>query len=142
TATKPAYLPGTYGAKRPDRPGTPIVLTDGQRVAGIAVALARGGVIAGTIRSAAGRPVEGMQVIALPVSGPVPRTITPFATTNDSSFTDDRGAYRIFGLRPGGYTVAVVPAGGSPAEMYRRATAEVDAVLRELQQRGGLSREG
>lgn len=43
SVTKAGYVTVAYGATRPGRPGTPIVLTDGQRMTGLAQNAARRG---------------------------------------------------------------------------------------------------
>src|SRR5580765_4209030 len=45
TASKASYLPASFGATRPARPGTPVVVAAGQHVTGIALRLSKGGVI-------------------------------------------------------------------------------------------------
>src|SRR5829696_9904532 len=49
-AFKNAYLRATYGASRPDRTGTPIVVKDGDAIGDLAIAIVRGGVITGVVR--------------------------------------------------------------------------------------------
>jgi len=60
SATKPAYVPAFYGAKRPGRgPGVPIAILEGQKVTGISLRMLRGGVITGTLRQPSGFPAVG-----------------------------------------------------------------------------------
>src|SRR5262245_15891085 len=49
SVSKAAWLTSNYGAERPERPGTPLVVADGARVDGLTIRLSRGGVIAGTV---------------------------------------------------------------------------------------------
>jgi hypothetical protein len=108
TASKAAYLSASYGAKRPGRPGTPIAVAAGAQITGITVALARAGVIAGTIRGGDGGPVSGLQVLALRAGSPPPQLGLPNLAPPNSTVTDDRGEYRIYGLVPGTYAVVAL----------------------------------
>ena len=136
TASKAAYLSAAYGARRPGRPGTPIAVAAGQQMTGITVALARAGVIAGTIRGADGGPVSGLQVLALRSGSPPPPLGLPNLAPPNSTVTDDRGEYRIYGLAPGTYAVVALVTSSQLSEMHRRSTADVDAAFREAQQKG------
>ena len=64
-AFKNGYLRASYGASRPDRAGTPVVVKDGEAVANLAMTIARGGVITGVVRDLRGRPVPGVNVRVL-----------------------------------------------------------------------------
>ena len=48
SASKPGHITGTYGQRQPGRPGTPIQLSDGQRLQ-VQLQITRGGVITGTV---------------------------------------------------------------------------------------------
>lgn len=131
---KAAYIPGAYGATRPGRPGTALALQAGQK-AEITLTIARAAVLAGVLRDQQGEPVPGIQVSAL--------RITPSATsgnlfsTSDQTITDDRGAYRIFGLLPGEYAVGAIPRVAGTGQIGSRSPADMDATLQALQQRRG-----
>ncbi len=86
----------------------PVVITGGETVEGVDFSLVRGGVITGKVTDGEGRPV-----IEQPVSvqnadqqqqgrGPGGGVFLP-----GNFRTDDRGAYRIYGLPAGHYTVSV-----------------------------------
>ena len=132
-ATKPPFLPTSYGASRPDRPGTPVVVAEGQAVSNLIIRLMRGAVLEGRVLDQNGEPIPGAAVAAVrnvysPQSGE--RIPTVVATV----VTDDRGVYRAFGLTPGEYVVLarpVVQSGGrESAPPTRRLTAaDVDRVL-------------
>ncbi len=135
-AMKDGYVPMNHGATRSGRPGAPFDLRDGESRR-VSLNLPRGGVITGTVTSADGQPVAGSRVVAL-VERYLPnlseRRLSP--AVMNSAQTDDRGAYRIFGLAPGAYVVAALttashlPAGDlhvtTDAEV-RRALADVRA---------------
>jgi len=74
--------------------------------------LVRGGIITGTVTTAAGEPVVAIRVRAYRIrdaKGQPPKS--PITSFGEQS-TDDRGIYRIYGLAPGTYLVS---AGGSGA---------------------------
>ncbi len=112
SASKAPYLGSMYGAPKSGRPGTAVVLTDGQIVTGLEILMWPGGVVTGTVTDSDGEPVANAEVQLqrsssrtdsmsqmLAVMGGLPR-----------STTDDRGIYRIFGVAPGDYLVmATVP---------------------------------
>ena len=62
SATKGGCVRMSYGAKRHDRPGTPVNLHEGQQLSGLSLRLPRGGVIAGRILDENGGPAAGVQV--------------------------------------------------------------------------------
>ncbi|HEV2835816.1 MAG TPA: carboxypeptidase-like regulatory domain-containing protein [Pyrinomonadaceae bacterium] len=76
----------------------------------VKIEMVRGGVITGTVTTASGDPVIGIRVRAAMIRNAKDETpaLGSFAFTERT--TDDRGVYRIFGMRPGTYLVS---AGGS-----------------------------
>ena len=128
TAQKPAHLKNSYGAKRPGRPGSSIVLTAGQQLTSLTFALPPGGVIAGTLRLESGEPLTNTQVLAIPASQATAggRYIGPA-----DFVSDDQGAFRIFGLAPGSYLLAALPAVGR-GEVEARTEAQYDAIARQV----------
>ena len=107
-ATLPGYVPevdpltGRPGATH--RPGDSATLR-----------LARGGVITGSVTDQQGEPLVALAVRALRVrdlDGSTPRTPFPISVEDR---TDDRGVYRIYGLRPGTY---VLFAGGFSSSAF------------------------
>jgi hypothetical protein len=76
----------------------------------VSIELVKGGIITGTVTTAAGEPVVAVNVRAYRIrdaKGQPPKS--PITSFGERS-TDDRGIYRIYGLAPGTYLVA---AGGS-----------------------------
>lgn len=124
---KNAYLRASYGASRPERAGTPVVVGEGDAVSGLTMTIVRGGVISGAVRDARDRPVPGVGVRVLrigynPVTGE--RTLTA-PGGGATMLTDDRGEYRAYGLPPGSYLVfAPGPSSGRENEPIRRLTAD------------------
>jgi Carboxypeptidase regulatory-like domain len=137
-ATKNAYLTASYGAARPARPGTPIVVKDGDEITNIGLTIARGGVITGVVRDGRGRALPGATVGVLRFgydAATGERTLVR-PSLGGSSTTDDRGEYRAYGLPPGTYLVLALPeaalgrAGGPGVDEIRPLTAaEVDRAL-------------
>lgn len=107
TVHKAGSPSASYGANRPNRPGAGMLLADGQQVTGIALTLARGGVLSGIVVDESGRPMPGVPIMAWEVRTTLAgdRTLAFPSTGGVSVTTDDRGMYRIFGLPPGEYTV-------------------------------------
>ncbi len=132
TATKAASLPAAFGAMRPGRQGTPIVLADGQ-VMSIRLTMSRGAVVSGTLRDADGQPVAGAGVAVVDA-----HSVGGFERAFSSAgfvTTDDRGLYRVFGLAPSEYVIVAVQEAAGLGEIGRRTAAESERLLAELQQR-------
>ncbi len=128
TAKKAAYLAAPFGARRPGRSGVPVALAEGQRLS-IAIAMFRGSAISGVLRDAAGSPVRGVNVRAIDA-----RTLVtaPDAAPAELATTDDRGAFRLYGLLPGEYFVAALPLLGGSGEIVAPSPASIDAALAML----------
>jgi hypothetical protein len=107
SASKGGYVKSMYGATRPGGSGVPLAIGEGKRVDGLVVTLVRGGVITGTLRDRRGAPVrDGLVYATRPgVRVELGRGIVGTDAVGASATTDDRGVYRIFGLRPGEYFV-------------------------------------
>jgi hypothetical protein len=105
-ASRPGFVTSTYGAKVPGRAqGAPISLTEGQQMTGVVLPMMHGAALSGTIRYPSGRPASDIGVIVLGVKNVAgERRLNPMLTPGR---TDDRGAYRVYGLPPGDYIVRV-----------------------------------
>jgi protocatechuate 3,4-dioxygenase beta subunit len=137
-ARKAGYLSASYGAARPNRIGIPVSVADGSRTDGLAIRLVHGAAISGTVRDARGRPMPTVTVAALRYNYSV---IGERQLSSQSSVTtDDQGGYRLWGLPPGEYVVAVTPAvpGGYslfPSNDFAMlTTADVDRALQGVPQ--------
>lgn len=102
SVSRDQYLATSYGQKKYNRPGSTIVLGDGQKIS-IKVPMQRGGVITGMITGEDGEPLINAQVRAMRYD-----TSSGFKRLQSNGYanTDDRGVYRMFGLQPGDYIVA------------------------------------
>jgi hypothetical protein len=133
-AFKPGYLRASYGAARPERPGTPVVLEDGEAVSGLAMTIVRGGVITGVVRDLRGRPAPGVnvRVLKLGYNNLTGERTLEVPAGSSVAPTDDRGEYRAYGLPPGGYVVLVPPplAGRDDPNIRQLTSAQVQQALR------------
>ena len=117
----------SYGARATGRPGRSIAMADGER-ASVTIALPRGAVITGVLRDQHGHPPPGARLRVMRYGYAVnsgERRLT--AVWASSWGPDERGAYRIWGLAPGDYYIAVA----GPTEMMSRSsdlhlTSDVD----------------
>ena len=73
----------------------------------VTIRMLKGGVVTGSVVTAAGEPVVGVGVRAIRVRDAEGRSLSATAPLGFSREfrTDDRGVYRIFGLAPGSYVV-------------------------------------
>jgi hypothetical protein len=97
----------------PERFGGPprlsLELAPAEQRGGVDIALTRALAIEGHVVDAWGEPIETAEVNATIVR------VDGRALSSASTFTDDLGIYRLFGLRPGLYHVCVTPAAQSAA---------------------------
>lgn len=91
--------------------GSDVTVTSGGASEGIDFSLSQGGVITGRVTDSDGRPVILEKISLKPADSTAP-TANSIMSTLDAIggkgrmyATDDRGIYRIFGLRPGRYLV-------------------------------------
>jgi hypothetical protein len=134
-ATKPAYVRAPYGARRYDRPATPITVADGQQVSNLTITMARGAVITGTVTDD-GQAIPGVLVRVSQyrvVDGA--RTLAPVFQTGGPAMdqTDDRGAYRIFGLAAGEYVVSASPRPIGSGDIRQMTPADIQSVRQAIQ---------
>lgn len=114
--SKGGFVAMQFGQRRPNEPGTPIELGDGQTAERVNFALLRGGVIAGRIVDDLGEPVSGASVAAMRfqfLAGS--RRLMPAASEGAQDRTDDQGGFRLYGLPPGEYYVSATSRSGNIA---------------------------
>ena len=102
TPSAPAFVPSDLKEQR----NKTVLLAEDENIENINFALVRGGVITGKITDADGRPVIQQQVNIFRDQA-VEQGQLRQAIPNAGGQTDDRGIYRMFGLMPGRYKVAV-----------------------------------
>jgi Carboxypeptidase regulatory-like domain len=99
-----AFVAGTGSAH--EQPGQLINVAEGESITRIDFAFVRGGVITGRITDAQGNPLIGERVSLILKNTPdTSREIDILDGSRNK--TDDRGIYRIYGLRAGNYKVSV-----------------------------------
>ena len=133
TARKPGFANMSYGATRPNRPGAPVIVTEGQATANLSITLPRGAVLTGTVSDDQGQPLPGISLMAWEVRESLggARTLAFPATGGVATTTDDTGAYRIYGLPAGEYTVGTFWAfGGSTGGARIPTDAEIRDAFR------------
>ena len=98
-----------------------VVVSEGENIDGINFSLVRGGVITGKVTDGEGRPLILQGVNVLPVEA-VDSKKQEFPIQGAmSGHTDDRGIYRVFGIRPGRYKVAAGQSEQPIAGFYARS---------------------
>jgi len=100
-----AVARGYFMSKQPTNAGQPVLYRLGDS---INIKLVRGGVITGKVVDARGEPVVGISV--RPIRTRDLEVLLPDGESGTAGQTDDRGIYRLYGLKPGMY---LVTAGGS-----------------------------
>jgi uncharacterized GH25 family protein len=105
TASKAGgYITLSYGQQRPNEPGKPLEILDGQTVERVDFTLPRGGAITGRILDEFGDPLTDVQVTASRVQNQGgTRRLVPFGRAGT---TNDIGEFRLFALPPGDYYVS------------------------------------
>jgi uncharacterized protein (DUF2141 family) len=106
---------GTYSVRIISRPFfispeteqqlTQLVVSNGQRQT-LNVRLVKGGVISGRIIDPSGNPIIGLPVTAV-MSAFGKTSLPQRQESNVTMMADDRGEFRIYGIRPGQYVLAV-----------------------------------
>jgi len=125
-ASKLPYLGAVAGARRPARPGSPVVVINGATVTDVTIRLPLGAALSGTIYDESGRPALGVQVSAQQRKMQNGERI--LVRTGAGVTTDDEGRYRIFGLPPGEYLVSAAGT-HQPVPARVLTEADVDAAL-------------
>jgi hypothetical protein len=98
------YLPTGHGASRPNDPGRIIMVRAGEHIRDLTLLLPTSVAIEGRITDESGEPLSRMSVIAARV---MPGSDVAQRVGHEPATTDDLGRYRIYGLEPGEYVVAV-----------------------------------
>lgn len=131
SATKPGWIPGAFGRRRPNGNSIGIDLTDGERRGDISIVLWRYAVISGRVVDDAGDPIVDLDVRAFLRSFVAGRRRMAFTVR---ARTDDRGLFRFASLLPGDYLI-VVPATvtSEPATMAGAIRAEGETPRAYLQ---------
>jgi ADP-ribose pyrophosphatase YjhB (NUDIX family) len=97
------YLAAGYQAVRAGDSGKPIAVRNGDRLAGLDIALPTAAAIEGRVIDDSGASLSMMTVVAARI---MPGSDVPQPVRHRPTLTDDLGRYRIYGLEPGEYIVA------------------------------------
>jgi hypothetical protein len=136
-ANKPGFVRSAYGARRFDRPGTPVTVSETDRVHHLQWRMPRGAVITGRVHDEFGQPAQGARVSVQQVrmvNGERTLVQVPMASSILGETVDDRGEFRLFGLPAGDYLVSATPRSIGTGDIRRMTDAEIHAAQRALQQ--------
>jgi hypothetical protein len=149
TAVHAGYVDGAYGQRRPAGSSLALDLAEGQRAGDVVIPMWQHASIAGTVVDEAGEPAIGVSVRAYQRRVVLGRLRV---TEARSSTTDDRGTYRMTGLVPGSYFVALVwhetSVPNSVSELFRNGVLGNDPKMMEVMRdrismgAGGISTPG
>ena len=133
TANKQGYVSAAYGARRPNRPGTALVLAEDQRITGLTLRMTRGSAISGVLVDQNGEPFSGANVSAMRNAfvGTGQRSLLQVG----SALSDDRGQYRIWGLAAGDYVISANAGFASQArdtDIPRLTDADIKRAMSEV----------
>jgi hypothetical protein len=141
-AAKQAYITMNYGARRTGRAGTSVVLGESESRS-LTLRLPRGAVIAGMVTDEQGLPAAGVAVSAMTYKfvGRERRLVPAGLTTSPS---DDRGAYRVFGLPAGEYVIIAQlrQTGPQTGDLQVLSAEEVRRALEDLRDSSARAQPG
>ena len=136
-ASKAGYVRTAYGARRHDRPGTPITLTDAQKRQVLHLRMARGSVITGRVVDEFGQPAQGARVrvqLTRMVNGQRTLVEAPITGAMFGEAADDRGVYRLYGLPAGDYLISATPRNFGIGDIRRMSESEIRAAEQAIKQ--------
>lgn len=139
-ANKDGYWSGNLGQRRANGRGRPLVLADGQHMAEVRVPVWKLAAVSGTVVDDIGEPVVGLAVQAMARYATGGRAVFSNASSSTAR-TDDRGMYRIFGLIPGEFVVALPASDAYPSIFYPGGETAVEGsslVLGSGEERRGI----
>lgn len=140
-ATKLGWVPAYYGSPRPGRPPGVRVAIDRNAKVEIEITMTPGSVIAGRVVDSEGRPMARQfpWLLESRMVGDrrmISRTRFPYSVGSFERSTDDLGEFRLFGLPPGTYYLALNPSMSSGTRLI------TDAEVRWAMQPPGADRDG
>lgn len=134
--------------KKSDRRQRVVALDDGEAAENVDFALVRGGVITGRVTDAAGHPLIAQRLQVHLVQEDGQREQHHDYPNHEALETDDRGIYRLYGLRAGRYRLSAGGAGYSPfgaaankypVTYYPDTTDEKQAKIIEVKEGGEVA---
>jgi len=136
-ASKAGFVRTAYGARRHDRPGTPVTLTDAQKKQVLQLRMPRGSVITGRVVDEFGQPAQGARVRAQMVrivNGERSLVEVPVPGAMLGEAADDRGVYRLYGLPAGDYVISATPRNSGLGDIRRMSESEIRAAEQAVKQ--------
>lgn len=130
TAAKAPYLTAHYGALLPAVRGVVLSLQQDDARRGLVIPMIRGGVVAGRVYDVFGAPSRNQSVALLRVREKDAGEALEQVHVESNQFghagptTDDQGEYRLWGIPPGKYLVAVQPPPGHPSGPFHVTSAD------------------
>lgn len=108
SASKAGWVTIYYGSTHPGRPaygGSPIVVKAGPQPTTLTLRLLHGSALAGVVTDAFGRPTPEVDIELVHVRVRNGQRSFDMSAFNSGSYTttDDRGAFRLYGIAPGDY---------------------------------------
>jgi protocatechuate 3,4-dioxygenase beta subunit len=104
-ASRTGYLTWQHGQPRANLPGTPIAVGERERKENVDVSLPRGSAVTGIVVDEHGEPLQDLVMQVLQLRYVDGRMAALRVAGIAERRTDDRGRYRLFGLRPGSYVI-------------------------------------
>jgi hypothetical protein len=142
-ASKPGWITSYYGSKHPGRApfgGAPIILTTTDEVTSLTLRLLRGSVVTGTLRDPTGRPMVNVNVMLEPVHVVNGQRVQDSPNDfPDEDETDDRGVYRLYGIKPGDYIVSAISWRQSGDGLLQLSPGDIAAARRAVQAGSGVA---
>ena len=130
SGTRPAYVTSYYGARQSWRgPSSTITLAEGQQLS-VAMRMLHGAVVTGTLFDSLGRPQPNARVMAVRFRMNAGERVVQTAG-GVPAITDDRGAYRVYGLSPGEYAVTASVQGN--ADVRQITAPEIQWAQQQIQ---------
>lgn len=127
-ASRLGYVSGSHGQSRPGiGQSAPVALGENQHLSDVRVRVGRGAVIAGRIVDEFGQPVDSGRVSLMQFRTVNGERVLSAVVTGGLALapTDDRGAYRLYGLPAGEYAIAVTTL-DSGGELRRVTESEIE----------------
>jgi len=99
-------MPAYFVSQEDDTDPTEVEVYAGQKQT-LNITLARGGVIIGRALNAQGLPIIALPLTAVRVNQGSQTELPPSSESNVTALSDDKGQFRIYGLKPGRYAIVV-----------------------------------
>ena len=132
--SRPGYVDGAYGQRRPLGAGQVIELAGGSEVTGLDVRVWKEGSVSGRVLGPTAQPIAGVPVVAMRVVAEGGRR---YLQAVQSADTDASGRYEIRHLSPSRYAVALVSSPTDPPPAGGGSETRQPAHRRESRTSGG-----